>query len=351
MSHPILIKIASFMRYRNLLLFSLISVSISFGYYIYDHYWTEDDFLHGHSTTFVENLIIEFNKKTKFSENFKSVDFLSALKSAKSSSNYAESDSKYWEQLMIEMAVKNVESTGSLILAISNSGDYLLTLNFIKSLQLQGYSHFLIACLDVGLYVKLSSMSFVQHIALVPRNWLNEEISSKYVKWDSATYNSLTKSKSLIVQRLLHLNFTVMVNDVDTVWLSPHIIEYIAVLAASPAELVIMDGKSEYNSGFYLVKPTSTMLKLFDRAVELQNRDPNFHDQLALNTAIDQMSIKATYICKLDILLFVNGYFFLTQKYNEKMNVKPWVVHMNFLIGKSSKIHALKSHKLWFIDD
>lgn len=258
-------------------------------------------------------------------------------------------NSTVWEAHFLTMAKRNVENHGFLILAISNDGDHQQALNFIRSLEIHGYNQYLIACLDLNLFERLSKSNYASHVSVVPQSWLNTEITTEFVNFETPAYNDLTKAKTHIVRRLLLHNFTVLLNDVDLVWLSSSITDNLSLLSPSGAELIAMNGENMLNSGFYVVKPTATMKKLFSVAILWQNLFSGMHDQYALRAAIWCLSLGPEMIHQLDVLLYANGHSFFYLRRNEKTGVKPLVVHANFMIGSEMKISQLKKENLWFL--
>uniref|UniRef100_A0A914E0M6 Nucleotide-diphospho-sugar transferase domain-containing protein n=1 Tax=Acrobeloides nanus TaxID=290746 RepID=A0A914E0M6_9BILA len=136
-----------------------------------------------------------------------------------------------WEKLLLKNAKANLELNKYLITAVSNNGNFEFVLNFIASLKLNAYSKFFIICLDIKLYENMVKYGFANNAALVPSSWLPYVPATKDSSWKTKDYNLITQTKVHIVYKLLLNGLTVLLTDVDLVWLSPNIVKYIDFVA------------------------------------------------------------------------------------------------------------------------
>lgn len=259
-------------------------------------------------------------------------------------------DPRLLSKRIIEVASANTHSNGILLTLIANYGNYELTQNFVESLRRIHVRKFLIVCLDTRIFSKLSDTPLRRHIALVPEEWITFASASEFALYGSDPYNKLMQTKMEVVLRLMQHNFSVLYSDVDIVWLSPYVIDYLGLIASGSAELIILDdGTDELNCGYFMVKPTENTLRLISETIQLEELNPTLNDQNALNLALN--SLPTNKLHKLDRLLFANGNDFLYKRIHMKMRIKPWVLHFNFLIGLQAKVTAQKLFNVWFIGD
>uniref|UniRef100_A0A914CK60 Nucleotide-diphospho-sugar transferase domain-containing protein n=1 Tax=Acrobeloides nanus TaxID=290746 RepID=A0A914CK60_9BILA len=245
-----------------------------------------------------------------------------------------------WENLLISKAKSNLEMKNYLITAISNNGNLEFVLNLIASLTLHGYKKFLIICLDIELYENLIKYGFVNHIVLVPPSWIPYTPTSKATSWQTKDYQFLTQTKTHIVYRLLVHGFTILLTDVDLVWLSPHILKYIDFVAPKRDFIYAVDDQVDVNTGFYVVRPTSGGKKIFEAIIERQRTDHD-NDQFVANRVFRAKKDLLNNSCPLDKLLFTNGEVYHRNKLNQDLNIPALVFHANYLIGFEQKKKVL----------
>lgn len=117
------------------------------------------------------------------------------------------------------------------MISITNNGIVQLTLNFIASLRKHNYSKFLIFCLDQLSYTTLAEYDVLDHIVILPSSWTPLKTVDGYRHYGKVEYNAITNVKLYVVSKLLDMDYTVLLTDVDIVFLSPHVIDYIQFVA------------------------------------------------------------------------------------------------------------------------
>ena len=126
-----------------------------------------------------------------------------------------------------------------------------LRFNWIASMHRNGYFKFLLFCLDVKLYTTLAELPLSQNLVLVPMKWLHYAVNASELLWSTPSYNILTQAKVRIVYELLQNNYTVFSTDVDVIWLSPHILNYIDYTFGKREMAYMIDQIDEVNGGFF----------------------------------------------------------------------------------------------------
>lgn len=198
-------------------------------------------------TCLVLTFIIQVTEKVKTiyqgrTAKFESQFLLTTKYSAKLTS--------FEEQNFLEIAKRNWLNDKYLIVSLVNFAHWELALNLMLSLKKCGIEKFLAICLDSDVFAKLNeTKTAVDHIAMVPSNWLSQKLNKNEGMWDSQHYVSITHAKTEVVAKLLSLGFTVFFNDVDIVWISSEVLSYIEANASKKAEIIFTWDGAHMNTG------------------------------------------------------------------------------------------------------
>lgn len=260
---------------------------------------------------------------------------------------------------------RNLASGRYLITAVVNSGMMEYTLNWAESLRLTGYRRFLIFCIDDALFEALSRRGLGDRAVRIPQEWFHVNVSAGFESYRAPEYNTITHAKSLVVERLLHINITVLFSDVDIVILKPRMLDYFrARLHSRPGTDMLFSVEIErsntnvINSGFYLMRPTNTSRWVIKETIAIQDRSPDeTTQQNAMNAAIRKVTpvgsvATSRHVALLDVFLFPNGYVYFYEQHQslKALGVDPFMVHANFVIG-SEKKEVLKQAGLWYLKE
>ena len=132
-----------------------------------------------------------------------------------------------------------MSATAATIVTISNFGFREFVLNWIASLKRNNFHKFVVFCYDESLLVFLARLGYREHAVLVPRAWLDYDLSPNFFTFAQSEYNHLVQSKTNIWYELAVRGQTFLFSDPDTAWLSPHIVEHVEwSLAHSYAEII-----------------------------------------------------------------------------------------------------------------
>lgn len=253
----------------------------------------------------------------------------------------------HWEKQLLKVARSNLVLKKYLITAVSNNGNFEFVLNLIASLKLNGYSKFFIICLDLKLYENMVKYGFANNAVMVPSSWLPYSPTVKESKWLSKDYNLVTQAKIHIVHKLLENGFTVLLTDVDLVWLSPNVVKYIDYVAPKHEFIYTID-KNDVNTGFYIARPTDGAKKIFEAIIERQKTDHD-NDQFVANRIFKKNKDLLKNSFALDKILFANGLNYYMQHLNKNLNIKPLIFHANWLIGFRKKKSVLQQEGMWYL--
>lgn len=241
------------------------------------------------------------------------------------------------------------------IITISNYGFKELTLNWIKSLEKNNYHKFVVFSFDEELYDYLKQKGYSDRTTIVPSDWLEFELTKLPTNFGNKDYNKITQSKVHVHYNLLLNNITFLMSDVDIVWLSSHIVEYIEYnLRHSYAHMAFSQdtplGAIQYNTGLFYAQTTKFTLNLFLNWINEQRVDVSKSiDQFVLDSLLAKNSHSDSRIYPLDKLLFSSGEAYFHQKANDKFGIKPLTVHANYIVSMKNKIEYLKKSNLWYL--
>lgn len=246
------------------------------------------------------------------------------------------------------------DPTKYLIMTTSNYGMMEMTLNWAASLRRQGYSRFVIACLDEHIYNELHEHGLGHHTA-----WFVQPDMSPHAEWGTDLYMRLMFSRVKILRQLLHLHYTVLFTDVDVVFLSKHVLEHIVFETHrhQPDITFMVDNAigtpRVINGGFLFLRPTPRMDHILDRVMYwMKSGDKDLaYDQMALNHVVDkELKIKySQHVHPLDMSLYASGWTYKRNRMNERLGIQPMVVHFNWIAHTKNKIKYMKEQGMFYL--
>ncbi|KAL9547539.1 hypothetical protein MBANPS3_006114 [Mucor bainieri] len=275
---------------------------------------------------------------------------------------------KKWGRLSpeIEQAIEyNVRIAGGsgnkkadriLLTAVANQGMADYTMNWIASLKKCGLDDkFLVFAIDEEMVETMKKAGFGKHVVMIPKDWFHKELSKDFEGWLSDGYTPITHSKSLVVERLLYTDVTVWFSDVDIVFTSPSIYDYLLMKLNSRKQTeTLFSQETEQkiiNSGFYIMRPTNTNKRILDASIYIQdteqNKKPEVTQQRAINRILDDMNLnyQTSSIVLLDLMLFPHGRAYFDRNIPTKYGMTPMIVHANYRKG-DNKMKDLKKFGL-----
>ena len=259
------------------------------------------------------------------------------------------------EKQILNLLNKNTVSDFCII-TVSNYGFRDLTLNWIISLKKQNFVKFVIFSFDQELLYFLSQKDYGDQSVLVPRSWLNLPIKQDPAAFETENYHAIVQGKSNIFSKLLLFNQKFLFSDVDCVMIGRGIVDYINVLMHhSNAHMIFAQdfepNKPYYNTGFFYETPTNFTKKLYSKLTQSQLLDKNSIDQHVLDRLLLKIRHNDNRLETFDIFAIANGDLYFTKELHLKVSLKPLVVHANYFPSRETKIQALKSKKLWYLED
>ncbi|CEP07539.1 hypothetical protein [Parasitella parasitica] len=246
-----------------------------------------------------------------------------------------------------------------LLTAVANQGMAEYTMNWIASLRKCGLDDkFLVFAIDEELAETMTKAGLGKHVVMIPKEWFHKELSKDFEGWLSDGYTPITHSKSLVVERLLYTGVTVWFSDVDIVFTSSSIYDYLLMkLNSRPHTETLFSQETEQkivNSGFYIMRPTNTNKRILDASIYIQdmqqNKKPEVTQQRAINRILDDLNLnyQTSSVALLDLMLFPHGKAYFDQNIPTKYGMTPMIVHANYRKG-NNKMLDLKKFGLWYI--
>jgi hypothetical protein len=242
------------------------------------------------------------------------------------------------------------------IITLANFGFREFVLNWIMSLKKHGYHKFVVFSFDQALVNFLQLLGFQDNVILVPRVWLDYNISSNYADWAQETYVQIVKSKTNIWLNLLSRNYSFLFSDPDVAWISSHILDHIKFQFEHSLADVLFSQDQENriiycNTGFFYATATPFVKGLFTDLLKFQQagNDTGFIEQFYLRDMLVRRRFNDTRVDTLDIALYANGNSHFSDKINQKLNSTPLTLHMNYMVGRSAKMNSLKSKGYWHL--
>jgi len=187
------------------------------------------------------------------------------------------------------------------------------------------------------------------------------EGNTKAVKYGTVEYQELILERTILVNKVLHLGFNILLCDIDAVWLKnpmPYISRGYDIQAQPEA-----DGRLCGGFIFLMSSPGVQDLwqKVTDAHKEVVKTAEKVHHLRGVDESEQQLLLKLLpkanlKVKKLDSDMFPHGlkYFGPQMTYHSKMDlnkIHPAVVHNNYVIGKDKKILRFKHFGLWYIGD
>ena len=181
--------------------------------------------------------------------------------------------------------------------------------------------------------------------------------SSRYSKFDSKDFVEKMKRRSYFIIDTLSQGFSVLLTDVDVVYLK-NPFEYLNTLIDFDIAPLEDKAGTTLNAGFLYIKPTKSAIELYERMNHLASHNPTLGEQVRFNLAIKKMrsdftnsSIRVS-ILPSDRFQSGRTYWELGQRsfFTDNPCMECVVIHDNFVIGHEAKIWRLKEMQLWMFD-
>ena len=98
--------------------------------------------------------------------------------------------------------------------------------------------------------------------------------------WNTKEFDALMHARTQIIHKLLKFNVTLMITDMDIVWLNRNVLEHVQLIFRQTSADILFSisevnvRKVWYCMGFYYVKPTTFTIRLFADLID-EDRNKN----------------------------------------------------------------------------
>ena len=256
-----------------------------------------------------------------------------------------------------ERVLSKKTAQGFLVVAIVNSGHLEFLQNFQIAMRRIGlHRQFLVVALDKSLETSSQKLGITTipgtHFTDLPG--YDAESWKKEMLWSHGDYNQLVNTKIVIIHAMLKkYQLPIVFTDVDLVWLQPRMLDYLKYMFDIGSFDFIMARDIWgvlYNActGFYAVRPTEWAIQWMENVMTSDIKNGN-NDQVVFNilmSGLPRQDLLRVHMLPLE--LFVNGEAFDNGVF-QMYNVKPWLFHANYRVGKVEKRKLLEKAGFWFV--
>ena len=241
-----------------------------------------------------------------------------------------------WPNNLLEINNIKYDYSKTAFITLTNSGYINYTLNCLKSLEkintkinLQCY------CIGVDGYNNLKNNGY-------ECNLIDDEINSTFQTFRKDNWSNITYYKfEIIYENLLNYEY-VCITDGDIVYENNCFIDFLLQNIEKNDMLIQSEGLEHQDlcSGFMFIKSNETTRLIFDpKNVEKYKNILKWDDQVYINNIRHKLKYK-----RLPLSLFPTGKYY----YNYSNNIKPYLIHFNWIEGHEKKQRMIKYNK-WYI--
>jgi len=133
-----------------------------------------------------------------------------------------------WNSEVLRVIHLNTVSEDKMVMVVLvNYGAKEMLMNWIASLEMNGYHKWVAFCVDFQIYTFLVEYGYADNAVVVPRQWLHKDLTAQEAQYRQPGFVDLMQAKVLIIIELLKLNVHLFYLDVDIVFCSPHVVDHI----------------------------------------------------------------------------------------------------------------------------
>jgi len=240
---------------------------------------------------------------------------------------------------------------GCTIISAANYGHRFFTLNWMTSLEMNQFNKFVVFSYDDELIQFLSEKGYANRTIKIPNFLLEKNVTTDSSDFMTPNFLALVQSRSKLFLKLLELGIAFLFSDVDTVWMSNRVVEYVEfVYKHSYAEILFSEDtvsrRNHYNTGFFYATPTNFTINLYKMLIDEQRKNPGIIDQFTLDAILRKINHDDNRMRGLDQLIIANGHIFFFSKLHLHFNINA-----NYIPTVAQKLQKLKENNLWYIKD
>ncbi|XP_041453573.1 UDP-D-xylose:L-fucose alpha-1,3-D-xylosyltransferase 3-like [Lytechinus variegatus] len=237
----------------------------------------------------------------------------------------------------------------AIILATTNTAFLDFTENWLESLKRVNITdHVNIIAEDKSAYEELSKRSDIK-LKIFLTNETN--VPATFLRFGTEKYIQMVNKRPMYVLSYLRKGIDVLFSDVDTVWLQNPMPFFYGEYDIHIGRDVYEKERNDVCAGFVYYSATNAAINLVVKWIDLIQAKPKINDQILLNQLFKNKYIRtALKVNYLDQRKFVNGKDYFNPEWRMKnSNIKPVVVHNNWIIGHDIKIQRFKNVSMWYL--
>ncbi len=237
-------------------------------------------------------------------------------------------------------------SNNTIILMSVDYGYIDLAINFyFTSLQKLNLENYLFVGSD------LRACAVLRNVGVSCFDYIQDRDGGSSSVYFSKAFKRKTHLKTKIVLEALKQGLQVLMVDVDIAFFK----DPFQHMECADCDIQIQSDGSEGNSGFYLVRPTESSIRLHQQAWEQGLQKPQISNQKAIDRKMERMiSRKEIRVKTLSKARFPNGKVFFEDGKRVFIGDNPCdqcvIVHNNWIVDGEAKVYRFKEYGLWDVD-
>lgn len=222
-----------------------------------------------------------------------------------------------------------------IIVTIINYAYIELTIHWIYRLQRMNIHNFFVYLHDQ------QSLQYFHHHHLTHLCYVDPQIyqdnQSSYASWGSSSFKKIGNSKMFIANRILHLNYSVLISEIDVVWFQnplPILKHFAQEFDVISQGITYTSPENRRNIGFVYLPCRESSIVIMNEVERILRADPSLWDQGVFNQVVDR-AVKRKQIkdLLLDFKIFIFESFYLDPTLSSNDTI---VAH---LVGLDSAAH------------
>ncbi|GAB4813810.1 hypothetical protein N2152v2_000856 [Parachlorella kessleri] len=290
------------------------------------------------------------------------------LKPVKQDTDTAELSELAKQHQLTKELVSEVSEDNTVLVTWANFHYKDFVMNWVEHVQATGCKSFLVGAMDDDLLQALLD-------ANVPAFAMSSGLTTKDFGWGSTSFHKMGREKINLIYTFTQMGYTILVSDVDTVWVRnpiPYMAQYPeADLLTSSDHLsnthsdegleLWPEAGSAANIGIMLFRPSGhDFAKEWLRLLESDDKiwDQNAFNDIFRKGAFGKQERREDRLFLgwdgrvrmgiLPIALFCSGHTFYVQDMPGRLGLKPYVVHGTFQFsGTPGKRNRMRERLLW----
>ena len=237
------------------------------------------------------------------------------------------------------------------VLSTTNAAFLDFTDNWLESMRRVGPLPFtIIVAEDEATYAHLVNVS---DVTVIRADHLS---ASKKLVFDTPEYKKFVNKRPQYILDLLRKGYDVLFSDVDTVWLQNPFPYFESDRYDVFGQVDMYNPKLKFPrvlcAGFVYYKANDKTIQLVQTWIHNMRRyGDRKPDQVVLNNVINRRLVGRLKVNNLDSNKFLSGHYYFDDEWRQNHpDVKPVMLHNNWIVGHDAKVDRFKRLGMWYID-